>query len=133
MLLHSNASILLSLFRVAQIVLSGASTGHIKQKVGVLCRGERLLRHVAKVGTPAYGARSRQGRLVLGREHFCAVDASPITISMVDVARLWLTGGGVLGFSHDGDVEMVAPSGERIWSLSQGLGSNQKKYKGNLN
>ena len=90
---------------------------------------------MAKVDTPAYGARSRQGRLVLGREHFCAVDASPITISTVDVARLWLTGGGVLGFSDDGDVEMVTPSGERIWSLAQGLGGAQKKlkYKGKLN
>ena len=88
---------------------------------------------MAHVAAPEYGARSQQGRLLLGQEHFCSVDASPATVSGVDVAQLWLTGGGVLGFSDDGDIEMVAPSGKCIWSLAQALGGDQVNYKGNRN
>lgn len=121
------------LFRADQVVLAGADTGGTKKNVGLLCRGERLLRRVAHVAAPEYGARSQQGRLLLGQEHFCSVDASPATVSGVEVAQLWLTGGGVLGFSDDGDLEMVGPSGKRVWSLAQVLSGEQTNHKEDCN
>ncbi|CAM9296988.1 unnamed protein product [Laminaria digitata] len=113
----------------SQIILAGA-TQEGKSRTGALCGAERLLRRVAHITAPEHGARSEQGRLFLGREYFCSVDASPATVSTVDVAQLWLKGGGVLAFSDDGDVEMVGPSGELVWSLAQDQGGEKVKKTG---
>lgn len=53
------------------------------------------MRRVAKMDKPEYNATSQQGLLMLGREHFCRVDASPVL--MMHFAQLGRRGGGFFG------------------------------------
>ncbi|CAN0046430.1 unnamed protein product, partial [Laminaria digitata] len=96
-----------------------------KGKTGVLCKTERLVRGVARMGTPMYGARSRLGQLVLGQERFCGVNASAATISSRSLAKIWRDGDGILGFTENGDLEMVTPSGDVVWSYAEGGGVDE--------
>ena len=123
----------LSLFRANQVVLAG-SVREQKANRGVLCGAERLVRRVARIDAPEYGARSVKGRLVLGREYFCAMDASAAATHTMNLAQQWLEGEGegegIVGFSDHGDLEMVTPSGELVWSLARTQGDDKKKEIG---
>ena len=106
-----------------QILLAEAAPAE-KAPVSTLCRAERLLRGAAKMGTPVYGARSRLGRLLVGRERFCSVDATPSIATSMSLAKVLRKGGGILGFSKDGALEMVTASGDLVWSDAGGRGPN---------
>lgn len=98
----------------------------------MLCRTERFVRGIASIGTPVYGARSRLGRLVLGAERFCGVDASPAAISSRSLATVWRKGGGILGFTNGGNLEMVTLSGDVIWSNAEGHRFDELAIKGRM-
>lgn len=98
-----------------------------------LCKAERLVRDVVRMGTPVYGARSRLGQLVLGQERFCGVDASAVTLSSRSLAKVWRKGGGILGFTEEGDLEMVTRSGDVIWSHAARHGFDEIEVRRKMN
>ena len=120
----------MALFRADQVLLAGDED---KASTGFLCNAERFVRGVARTGAPVYGARSRLGRLMLGKERFCGVDASPTTISSRSLATVWRKGGGILGFTEDGDLEMVTPSGDVIWAIVEGHAFDELAVKRAMN
>lgn len=98
----------------------------------LLCKTERAVRSVARMGTPVYGARSRLGQLVLGAERFCGVDASSATLSSRSLAAVWRKGGGILRFTLDGDLEMVTSSGDLIWSDNERHRFDELQFKSKM-
>ena len=50
---------------------------------------------------------------------------SAATISSRSLAKIWRDGGGILGFTENGDLEMVTPSGDVVWSYAEGGGVDE--------
>ena len=124
--------VLPALFRTDQVLLTRGVSADNKS-AGMLCRTERFVRGIARIGTPVYGARSRLGRLVLGAERFCGVDASPAVISSQSLVTVWRKGGGILGFTRGGELEMVISSGDVVWSLAEDHRFDELAVKARMN
>ena len=114
-----------------QVVLRGNVPGE-RSDGGLLCHAARLGRAVAGQGNAEFGARFVHGQLVLGAEYFCSLFRTPVPpeLNSADVMDFLLECDGHVGFSENGDLEIVVgdpPQSERIWSLAEELSSNPGK------